>query len=157
MSLEKQLSTDLVASMKAKDTVKMATIRAIKKSIKDAQVAKSTTDELSDAEVVSVIQKLAKQRNDSIDLYNKGNRQDLADIEREELEVLKTYLPKEADESKINEVLESIIASDTQFSGELTKAHMGKLIASTKEKLTSELGFAVDGKLLADIVKNKLN
>ncbi len=157
MSLEKQLSTDLVASMKAKDTVKMTTIRAIKKSIKDAQVAKSTTEELSDAEVVSVIQKLAKQRNDSIALYITGNRQDLADIEKEELEVLKAYLPKEADEAKINEVLETIISSDAQFSGELTKAHMGKLIASTKEKLTSELGFAVDGKLLADIVKNKLN
>lgn len=145
MSLLEKLNQDLVGAMKSKDSVKAETIRSIKTAVKSAQVLKKTTEDLSDAEVVQVIQKQAKQRQDSIDMYKSANRVELVLKEQKELDILKSYLPQEADANKMREVLET-----------LGSTNMGELIKEAKSIL-SDAGYSVDGKLLSTIVKEKLN
>ena len=94
MSLEERINQDLKEAMKAKDQAALRGIRAIKAAIL-LEKTSGANHEISDAEEMKIVQKLIKQRKDSLDIYQKQNREDLAQTEREEIEVIKQYLPKQ--------------------------------------------------------------
>src|ERR1043166_4966820 len=95
MTLQQSVDSDLKEAMRAKDTTKLAVLRMLKSALKYAAIAKSGAEaELSDAEAAQVIRKQAKQRQDSIESFEKGGRAELADKEKEELAILSSYLPQ---------------------------------------------------------------
>ena len=148
MSLEQKIMTDLKAAMKAKDQAALRTIRAIKSAIL-LKKTDGTGSELDEAGEIKLIQKLAKQRQDSLDIYVKQGREDLAATEREELEVLKNYLPEQLDEAALTEVIQKIIA-DT---GADSMKDMGRVMGMASKQLAGK----ADGKAISQIVKSLLS
>ena len=148
MTLETKIMGDLKAAMKAKDQAALRTIRAIK-----AQILLQKTDgsgaDLTEEMEIKMIQKLAKQRQDSLDIYVKQGRDDLAQIEREELEVLKNYLPEQLSEDKIKEIVEKIIAE----TGAQGMKDMGRVMGLASKEMAGK----ADGKTISGIVRNVLN
>ncbi|MEM9547667.1 MAG: GatB/YqeY domain-containing protein [Bacteroidota bacterium] len=147
MSLETKIMGDLKAAMKAKDQAALRTIRAIKAAIllqKTDGSGAAMTEEME----IKMIQKLAKQRQDSYDIYIKQNRQDLADVEKEELDVLKKYLPEQLSEAKIKEIVDAIIAK----TGAEGMKDMGKVMGMASKELAGK----ADGKTIAGIVRASL-
>ncbi len=147
MSLEAKIMSDMKEAMKAKDSVALRGIRAIK-----AAIVLTKTDgsgkELDEAGEIKLVQKLVKQRQDSLDIFEKQNREDLAVIEREEIAVLKKYLPEQLDEAALKEVISEIV-STTGASG---MKDMGKVMGMANQKLAGK----ADGKTIASIVKELL-
>jgi uncharacterized protein YqeY len=148
MSLESRIMGDLKTAMKAKDQAALRTIRAIKAAILLQKTDGSGT-ELTEEMEVKMIQKLAKQRQDSYDIFIKQNRTDLAEIEKAELEVLKNYLPEQLSEDKIREIVENIIA---KIGAEGMK-DMGKVMGMASKELAGK----ADGKTISGIVKSVLS
>ncbi|MDF1698694.1 MAG: GatB/YqeY domain-containing protein [Saprospiraceae bacterium] len=148
MRLESRIMGDLKAAMKAKDQAALRTIRAIK-----AQILLQKTDgsgaELTEEMEIKMIQKQMKQRQDSYDIYVKQGREDLAQTEKEELDVLKNYLPEQLSEDKIKEVVENIIASI----GAQGMKDMGKVMGMASKELAGQ----ADGKTISGIVRGLLN
>lgn len=147
MRLEQRITEDLKAAMKAKDQVALRTIRAIKSAIM-LQKTDGTGVEMTEEMEIKLIQKQAKQRQDSLDIYVKQNRQDLAEIEKGELEVLKRYLPEQLSEDKIKEVVDAII---TKTGAEGMK-DMGKVMGMASKELAGK----ADGKTISGIVRSAL-
>lgn len=114
MSLKTQISEDMKNAMRAKDSVRLGAIRLLLSAIKQREVDERI--ELSDADVIGVIEKMFKQRRDSIAAYESANRTDLADIEKFEVTVLQTYLPQQLTESEISALLEKVV-TETGASG----------------------------------------
>jgi uncharacterized protein len=146
MSLKDRVTEDMKAAMRAKDSERLGTIRMITAAIKQREVDERIT--LDDTQVLSVIEKMIKQRRDSIAQYEKGGRQDLADIEKFEITVLQAYMPASLSDTEI----EAEIAAALHASGAKTMADMGKVMAVLKPKLA---GRADIGKVSAR-VKSKL-
>ena len=147
MRLESRIMGDLKEAMKAKDQVALRTIRAIKAAIL-IQKTDGTGTELTEEMEIKMIQKMAKQRQDSYDIFVKQNRQDLADIEKDELEVLKRYLPEQMSEDKIKEIVEAVIA---KIGAEGMK-DMGKVMGMVSKELAGK----ADGKTISGIVRASL-
>jgi len=147
MGLERRITDDLKTAMKAKDQAALRTIRAIKAAIL-LQKTDGSGAELNEEMEIKMIQKLAKQRQDSYDIYVKQNRQDLAAIEKEELEILKRYLPEQLSEDKIKEVVDEIIA-DVGAEG---MKDMGKVMGFASKALAGK----ADGKTISGIVRSAL-
>lgn len=135
---------DLKTAMRAKDQAALRTIRAIKAAIL-LQQTDGTGTELTEEMEIKMIQKLTKQRQDSLDIFVKQNREDLADIERAELEVLKRYLPEQMSEDDIKVIVSKIIA-DTGADG---MKDMGKVMGMVSKELAGK----ADGKTISSIVK----
>ncbi len=129
MSLKERLKADMKEAMKAKDKVKLSTIRMINSLIKNAEIEKR--GELTDEEIIQLLMKYAKQRKESIEMYEKGGRQDLVEKEKAELAVVESYLPKQMSEEEIREVvkqtIEEIGASSVKDMGKVMKAVMPKV------------------------------
>ena len=138
---------DLKEAMKAKDQAALRTIRAIKAAIL-IQKTDGSGVELNEEMEIKMIQKMAKQRQESYDIFVKQNRQDLADIESAELEVLKRYLPEQLSEEKIKEVVDSIISS----TGAEGMKDMGKVMGMASKELAGK----ADGKTISGIVRAAL-
>lgn len=147
MNLESRIMGDLKEAMKAKDQAALRTIRAIKAAIL-LQKTDGTGNELTGEMEIKMIQKLAKQRQDSHDIFVKQNRQDLADIESAELEVLKRYLPEQLSEDKIKEVVEKVISTI----GAEGMKDMGKVMGMVSKELAGK----ADGKTISGIVRTLL-
>jgi uncharacterized protein YqeY len=129
MSLKDQITDDMKAAMRAKDSERLATIRLLIAEIKRKEVDERI--ELTDAQVVAIVEKMIKQRKDSITQFEAGGRQDLADIEKAELAVLVTYMPAGlSDEEVAAEVAAAVAAS-----GAAGPQDMGKVMAILKPKL----------------------
>jgi uncharacterized protein len=126
MTLKAQISEDMKNAMRAKDSERLGTIRLLQAAIKQREVDERI--ELTDADVISVIEKMLKQRRDSITAYESANRIDLADIEKAEVVVLQAYLPKQMTEEEIAALLEQVVA-DTDAAG---MKDMGKVMAAIK-------------------------
>jgi uncharacterized protein len=126
MTLKVQISEDMKNAMRAKDSERLGTIRLLQAAIKQREVDERI--ELTDADVISVIEKMLKQRRDSITAYESANRIDLADIEKAEVVVLQAYLPKQMTEEEIAALLEQVVA-DTDAAG---MKDMGKVMAAIK-------------------------
>ncbi len=147
MTLEDKINNDLKVAMKAKDQISLRGIRAIKSAILLAKTDGSG-EELNDAKEIKLLQKLVKQRKDSLEIYENQNREDLALKEREEIGVIEKYLPKQLDESELEEILQEII---TQTGAESMR-DMGKVMGMASKQLAGK----ADGKTISTIVKRLL-
>ena len=150
MTLQQRVDSDLKEALRAKEATKLGVLRMLKSALKYAAIAKSGADaELSDAEAVQVIRKQAKQRQDSIESFEKGGRAELADKEKEELAILNTYLPQGMSPDELMKVVRETIAE----LGATSKAQMGAVMKA----LQAKVGGRVDGKTLSSEVARQLN
>ncbi|MDP4710533.1 MAG: GatB/YqeY domain-containing protein [Saprospiraceae bacterium] len=147
MTLEEKINLDLKDAMKAKDKVALRGIRAIKAAILLANTDGSG-EELNEEKEIKLVQKLIKQRRDSLDIYEKQNREDLAVQEREEIEIIEKYLPKQLNEEELTAVLREIIAQ----TGASSAKDMGKVMGAASKALAGK----ADGKTISALVKNLL-
>ena len=146
MSLRDRVNQDMKNAMRAREAEKLGALRLLLAAMKQREVDERIT--LDDAGVVSVIEKMMKQRRDSIEQYEKAQRQDLADKEKYEMSVLQAYLPQGLSPAEI----EAIVAEALSASGAKSAADMGKVMAIVKPKVA---GRADMGKVSA-LVKSKL-
>jgi len=146
MSLKQQLTDDMKAAMKAGDKARLGVIRLINAAIKQREVDGRTT--LDDAAVIAVLEKMRKQRQDSISQYENANREDLAAIERAEMAVIDSYLPAKLGEAELLAVIQAAIAE----TGAKTPAQMGKLMGVLKPRLAGQ----ADMGQLSQLVKQQL-
>jgi uncharacterized protein len=150
MTLQQHVDSDLKEAMRAKDVTKLGVLRMLKSALKYAAIAKSGAEaELSDAETVQVIRKQAKQRQDSIESFEKGGRAELADKEKEELAILNSYLPQAMSSDELAKVVRETIAE----LGATSKAQMGQVMKA----LQAKAGGRVDGKTLSMEVGRQLS
>lgn len=146
--MEKRIQADMVAAMKAKEPVRLASLRAIKAAIMLAKTAEGSTGEVDDAAVIKIIQKLVKQRKESAQQYNDAGRPELAENELAEAAVMEVYLPKQLSESELREALMKII----EEVGASKPQDMGKVMGVATKKLS---GLA-DGRAISAMVKTLL-
>lgn len=151
MSLKTQISQDIKSAMKAKDKIRLETLRSIKKVIldKETTVRPSGQDELTEEQELEVLTQLAKQRKDSVSQYQNAGRQDLADKESQELAILEEYLPQQLSEADIEAVVDAVIAQV----GAASPKDMGKVMGPTMKQLKGR----ADGSQVQAIVKAKLS
>ena len=150
MTLQQRVDADLKEAMRAKDATKLGVLRMLKSALKYAAIAKSDAEaELSDAEAVQVIRKQAKQRQDSIESFEKGGRAELADKEKEELAILNTYLPQGMSPDELAKVVRETIAE----LGATSKAQMGVVMKA----LQAKAGGRADGKAISAEVQKQLS
>ena len=138
MSLKTQLTDDMKTAMKGGDKARLGVIRLILAAIKQREVDERI--ELDDPQVLAVLEKMVKQRRDSISQYDAANRQDLADIERAELAVIETYLPAKLDATAIQ--------ADVAETGASSPSDMGKLMAVHKPRLAGQADMGEVSKLV---------
>ncbi len=148
MNLEERITQDLKIAMKAKDKAALRALRAIKAAIL-LQKTDGSGQQLDEQGEIKLVQKLIKQRNDSIDIYQKQNREDLAQTEQEEVEVLKKYLPEQMSEEEIEAVVKSII----QDLDATSMKDMGRVMGVASQRFAGR----ADGKTIASIVKSCLS
>ena len=146
MSLKAKINEDMKAAMRAKDAPRLGAVRLLLAAMKQKEVDERI--ELSDTDVVSIIDKMIKQRRDSIAQFEKGGRQDLADIEKFEIGVLQAYMPQALSEAEV----EAAVAEAVQTTGARAMADMGKVMAVLKPKLVGKTDM---GKVSA-LLKSKL-
>ena len=148
MSLELNINAAIKTAMLAKQEAELRALRAIKAAILIAKTAEGASAEISEADEVKLLQKLAKQRKDSLEIFRTQNREDLAKKEEEELVVIDRYLPKQMDESEIRAAIAAIISE----TGASSPADMGKVMGAA----TKQLAGKADGKIVSGIVKELL-
>lgn len=150
MTLQERVDSDLKEAMRAKDTRKLGVLRMLKSALKYATIAKSgAAAELSDAEAAQVVRKQVKQRQDSIESFEKGGRAELVAKEREELSILNAYLPQAMSSDELAKVVRETIAE----TGATSKAQMGGVIKALQAKVAGR----ADGKTLSQEVQEQLN
>lgn len=142
MSLKARITEDMKSAMKAKEAGKLAAIRLLLAAIKQKEVDERV--ELDDAAVAAVIEKLVKQRKDSVSQYEAAARQDLADVEKAEIAVLSAYLPEKMGSDEIAAAVAAAVAA----TGGKTPADMGKLMAVLKPQLAGKADMAEVSKLV---------
>jgi len=147
MTLKARITDDMKTAMRAKDAQRLSAIRLMLAAIKQREV--DERKDMSDTDVMSVIEKMIKQRRDSIEQFQKGGRQDLVDVEQFELSVLQAYMPQALSDAAV----EAAVATAIQTSGGRGMADMGKVMAVLKAQLA---GRADMGKVSA-LVKAKLS
>ncbi len=148
MTLEERINNDLKEAMKAKDDVALRGIRAIKSAILLVKTDGSGQP-IDEAREVAIVQKLIKSRQDSLEIFEKNNREDLAVVEREEIEVIKRYLPKMMDGDELDNALRALIAEV----GATSPADMGKVMGVA----TKQLAGKAEGRAISEAVKRLLS
>ena len=148
MALEQQVQKDIMAAMKAKDQVRLNAVRSIKSAILLAKTAEGASGELTDSDIVKLIQKLAKQRKEAAEQYVAAHRQELADNELAEAAVLAEYLPKPLSPEELEAKLREIVAEV----GASAPSDMGKVMGVATKRLA---GLA-DGKAISAVVRRIL-
>lgn len=146
MSLKQQISEDMKAAMRAKDTARLGAVRLLLAAMKQREVDERI--ELSDADIVAIIEKMLKQRRDSISQFEAAGRHDLADVEKFEVGVLQAYMPQQLGEAEISAAVAEVIAS----TGAAGPQDMGKVMGMLKPRLA---GRADMGKVSA-LIKAQL-
>ena len=149
MSLEQKIMPELKTAMLAKDEKSMRSLRAIKAAIIVAKTAEGAGGELKEEDEIKLLQKLIKQRKDSLDIFTQQNRPDLAVKEQEEIEVIEKFLPKQLSQDELKEEIRKIIAD----SGASSPAEMGKVIGLANKQLAGK----ADGKTISITVKELLS
>ena len=145
--LTDKIAADMKAAMLAKDAPRLSTLRMLKSAV-DYYKLEKKQENLTDADVTAVIKKQIKQRQDSIEGSEKGGRTDLADKEKAELAILKSYLPEELAPAQLEEIVKATIAE----LGATTKAEMGKVMKAVQAKTAGR----ADNRLVSQIVAAKL-
>lgn len=147
MALEAKIMEQMKEAMKAKDEAALRTLRAIKAAILIEKTSGSGT-EITEADEIKMLQKMAKQRRDSLDIFVQQNREDLASKEREELAIIEKFLPKQMSADELAAELKAIIAQV----GASSPADMGKVMGVA----TKQLAGRADGKMVSETVKQLL-
>ena len=132
MSLKDQITADMKTAMRAKDSGRLGTIRLLQAAMKQKEVDERVT--LDDAMVIAIVDKLIKQRKDSIDAFNKAGRQDLVDIEEAEMKVLQVYLPARLSADEVAAEVKAIVAE----LGASGPGDMGKVMGAVKQRLAGK-------------------
>lgn len=148
MALFDQISKDIIEAMKAKDVVRRETLRNVKKYFLEAKTAPGANDELSDADALKILQKLAKQGKESAEVYKQQGRDDLAAEELAQVNVIEQYLPKQLSQEELEAKLKEIIAQV----GASSPQEMGKVMGVA----TKQLAGLADGKAIAATVRQLL-
>jgi uncharacterized protein len=150
MSVQERIDSDLKEAMRAKDTTKLAVLRMLKSALKYAAIAKSGAEaELSDTEAAQVIRKQAKQRKDSIESFERGDRPELVQKEQNELSILNGYLPQAMGAGEVEQAVREAIAEV----GATSKAQMGAVMKAVQAKVAGR----VDGKTISQEVSRQLS
>ncbi|MDO9051427.1 MAG: GatB/YqeY domain-containing protein [Methylotenera sp.] len=146
MSLKLQITEDMKTAMRAKDSARLGAIRLLQAAIKQREVDERI--ELTDADVITAIEKMLKQRRDSITAYESAKRDDLADIEKYEVSVLQAYLPQQLTEAEVLSILEQVVV-DTGATG---IKDMGKVMAAIKPLVAGK----ADMGTISGLIKTRL-
>jgi uncharacterized protein YqeY len=150
MSLQQRVDADIKDAMRAKEATKLGVLRMLKAALKNAAIEKSGADaELNDGETTQVIRKQVKQRQDSIESFEKGGRAELAAKEKEEMSILQSYLPQQMSADEIKK----IVAETILLTNASSKAQMGIVMKAVQEKVAGR----VDGKTLSQEVQRQLS
>ncbi len=149
MSLEKTIMDQMKTAMKAKDAGALRTLRAIKAELLKEKTKEGATGELTEADEMRILSKMAKQRKDSMETYKEQNRQDLLDIEAEELKIIQQFLPEQMGEEELTAKLQNIIEQN----GVQSPSEMGKIMGIAMKELAGK----ADGKQISAIVKKLLS
>lgn len=149
MGLEQQIMTEMKEAMKAKNEPLLRGLRAIKAEIIKAKTEPGAGGEIDEATEQKFLQKMMKQRRDSLEIFEKQGRADLAEKEKEEMAVIEKFLPKQLDEAAIKAAVSKIIAE----TGAASAADMGKVMGAASKQLAGQ----ADGKTISNIVKELLN
>lgn len=148
MALFEQVSKDIIAAMKAKDKVRLETLRNIKKVFIEAKTAPGANDTLEDAAALKILSKLAKQGKESAETFSQQNRADLAEAELAQVKVIEEYLPKPLSAEEIEAAVKEIIAQ----TGASSIKEMGKVMGIASKQMAGK----ADGKVISEIVKKLL-
>jgi len=148
MSLEQNIMSELKTAMLAKDEKAVRSLRAIKAAIIVAKTAEGASGELKEEEEIKLLQKLVKQRRDSLEIFTKQNRNDLATKEEEEISIIEKFLPRQLSQEELRAELSRIITE----SGASSPAEMGKVIGLANKQLAGR----ADGKTISTLVKELL-
>jgi uncharacterized protein YqeY len=149
MTLQERVDSDLKEAMRAKDTTRLGVLRMLKSALKYAAIEKSGADaDLTEAESVQVIRRQVKQRQDSIESFEKGGRAELATKEKQELSILNGYLPQSLSQEELSQLVRETIAA----LGATSKAQMGVVMKAAQAKMAGR----VDGKTLSQEVSRQL-
>lgn len=142
MSLKEQIMADIKSAMKSREPKKLETLRFLHAAVKNKEIDTRPT-ELTDEDVLAVIKKMAKQQKDSIDQFEKADRNDLADNEKAQLKIIEIYLPKQLSKEKVEEfvteAIKSLNATSMKEMGAVMKAVMAKTHGAADNKIVSEL------------------
>lgn len=150
MGLEEKIQNDLIIATKEKNTVKVDTLRLVKTEIMKAKTAPGfKEDEFNDNAVLKIMQKMCKEREETAEIYLANGREDLANKELDEKNIISNYLPKQASEKEVEAIVKSVICEI----GATSMKDMGRVIKT----VSSELGSRSDGKTISEIVKRNLN
>ena len=149
MSLEQKIMPELKAAMLAKDEKSMRSLRAIKAAIIVAKTAEGASGELKEEDEIKLLQKLVKQRKDSLDIFTQQNRPDLAMKEQEEIEVIEKFLPQQLSQDELKAEISKIITQ----AGATSPAEMGKVMGLASKQLAGR----ADGKTISSVVKELLS
>ncbi len=147
MKIQDRLSEDLKKAMKARETLKVETIRMVRAQLKDFQISKR--DELTEEDEISVLISSAKKRKEAIELYEKSDRQDLIEKEKQELDIISAYLPAQLSREEVEKVVLKIM----EETGASSQQDLGKVMGSAMKELKGK----ADGKLVQEIVREKLS
>ena len=141
MSLRKNINEQFNAALKSKNKTLVSTFRLILTAIKERDIANRTggkKEEVKDQEIIQVLRKMRKQRQDSADLYKKGERQELLETEEEEIKIIDTFLPKQLNEEETKKICKEVI----ELVGASSIKDMGKIMGSLKKKYSDSLDFS---------------
>jgi uncharacterized protein YqeY len=148
MSLELQINNDIKEAMKAKERIRLEALRGVKKEVLEAKTAKGAADEISDADIIKIVQKMVKQRRDAAELFASQNRADLADKELEEVEAISVYLPVQLSQEELVPLVKAII----EKVGATSMKEMGAVMGMASKELAGK----ADGKDISVVVKQLL-
>lgn len=149
MSISEQITKDITAAMKAREELKLSTLRMMKTAIKNKEIEKRSV--LDDKEALQVLGTMIKQRKDSIEQFTKGGRKELADKEASEIVIIETYMPKAVGDEEIIAAVRATIAE----MGSPTMKDMGTVMKNAMARFAAQ-GVRVDGKVVSEAVKKEL-
>jgi len=148
MKLEERMGREFISALKAKDAIKVSTLRMLKTDINNFKLDKNKK-EFTDDEFIKIVQRQVKQHHDSIEQFERGGRQDLVLKEKKELDILLAYMPEQLSEEKLKEIVRETIKEQSAT----TKKDMGKVMKAVIEKVKG----TADGKIISRIVSGALD
>lgn len=149
MTLVEQINNDIKAAMKAREKDKLAALRAVKSALLLVASEKGNNGEVSEEAGIKLLQKLVKQRKESAEAFQGQDREDMADEELGQAEVIETYLPAQMSEDEVTAIIDSVIAT----TGASTMKDMGKVMGMASVKLAGK----ADNKMVAQVIKSRLS
>ncbi len=153
MTIAERVHQDMIAAMKAREELRLSTLRMVKSALKLKEIDKRGP--LTDAESIQILTTLIKQRREAIEQFTKGNRMELAEKEAAEIPIIEHYLPKMADEAQIASIVQTVIAALTAAGTQPTAKEMGSVMKAVQAKLQAA-DLRADGKLVSDRVRAAL-